>query len=137
MASSYLWYSAAHYNIIFSAIFGKSTSIFCKYSTPINSIVLTVNCVKMRGWALPKENFNNYSVKSCDFWHKAFLNNDIRIIVAELRTRGHRHCIHWHRHRVGAGTLSGRTRFQGVAAPAPRSIATGTGVGLSACVAPP
>jgi hypothetical protein len=35
-------------------------------------------------WVIPKENFDDYSVKSCNFWHKASLNDDMRIIVAEL-----------------------------------------------------
>ncbi len=36
---------------------------------------------------ISKENFDNYSVKSCNFWHKAFLNYDMRIIVYEPGTR--------------------------------------------------
>jgi hypothetical protein len=38
----------------------------------------------MRRWVIPKENFDDDSVKSCNFWQKASLNDDTRIIVAEL-----------------------------------------------------
>jgi hypothetical protein len=38
----------------------------------------------MRRWVIPKENFDDDSVKSCNFCQKASLNDDTRIIVAEL-----------------------------------------------------